>query len=84
MLATDALLAYGGLLAELSGDTVERLNQCLPRHWSHQNPIDIIGDADAGRYSQAVDLAVKDPATDGLLVILAPTGLTDPRPWPSR
>jgi len=78
VLATDALLAYGGLLAELSGDTVERLNQCLPRHWSHQNPIDIIGDADAGRYSQAVDLAVKDPATDGLLVILAPTGLTDP------
>ena len=23
-------------------------------------------------------IAVKDPATDGLLVILAPTGLTDP------
>jgi acetyltransferase len=78
VLATDALLADGGRLAELSADTMEQLNQCLPRHWSHQNPIDIIGDADAERYTKAVELAVKDPATDGLLIILAPTGLTDP------
>jgi acetyltransferase len=78
VLATDALLADGGRLAELSAGTIEGLNQCLPRHWSHQNPIDIIGDADAERYAKAVDLAVKDPSTDGLLIILAPTGPTDP------
>ena len=78
VLATDALLAEGGRLAELSKNTVERLDRFLPRHWSHQNPIDIIGDAGAERYAQAVDAAVKDPATDGLLVILAPTGLADP------
>ena len=78
VLATDALITEGGRLAELATASVERLNQCLPRHWSHRNPIDIIGDADAGRYSKAIDLAVKDPATDGLLVILTPTGLTDP------
>jgi acetyltransferase len=78
VLATDALLAGTGRLAELSAGTIEQLNQCLPRHWSHQNPIDIIGDAGAERYAKAVDLAVRDPATDGLLVILAPTGLTDP------
>ena len=78
VLATDALLADGGQLAELSAETMEGLNQCLPHHWSHQNPIDIIGDADAERYAKAVELAVKDPATDGLLIILAPTGPTDP------
>ncbi len=78
VLATDALLAEGGQLAELAPSTIEQLSGCLPRHWSHQNPIDIIGDAGAERYAKAVDLAVKDPATDGLLVILAPTGLTDP------
>ena len=77
VLATDALLAEGGQLAELAPSTVERLSGFLPRHWSHQNPIDIIGDAGAERYAQTVDLAVKDPATDGLLVILAPTGLSD-------
>jgi acetyltransferase len=78
VLATDALLGDGGRLTELSASTIEQLNQCLPRHWSHQNPIDIIGDADAERYVKAVDIAAKDPGTDGLLVILAPTGLSDP------
>jgi len=78
VLATDALLAEGGRLAELAPGTIEQLSGFLPRHWSHQNPIDVLGDASAERYSQAVDLAVKDPATDGLLAILAPTGLTDP------
>jgi acetyltransferase len=78
VLATDALLAEGGRLAELAQSTIEQLSGFLPRHWSHQNPIDIIGDAKAERYARAVDLGVRDPATDGLLVILAPTGLTDP------
>ena len=78
VLATDALLDEGGQLAELAPNTIEQLSTFLPGHWSHQNPIDIIGDAGAERFAKTVDLAVKDPATDGLLVILAPTGLTDP------
>ena len=78
VLATDALLAEGGELGELAPGTIEQLNGFLPRHWSHQNPIDMIGDANAERYAKTVDIAVKDPATDGLLVILAPTGLADP------
>ena len=77
VLATDALLSEGGQLAELAPGTIEQLSGFLPRHWSHQNPIDIIGDANAERYSKTIDVAVKDPATDGLLVILAPTGLAD-------
>ena len=77
VLATDALLSDGGQLAELAPNTIEQLSGFLPRHWSHQNPIDIIGDANAERYSKTIDIAVKDPATDGLLVILAPTGLAD-------
>jgi acetyltransferase len=78
VLATDALLGDGGHLAELSAETNERLNQSLPRHWSHHNPVDILGDANAERYAKTIELALNDPATDGLLVILAPTGLTDP------
>ena len=78
VLATDALLAEGGELGELAPSTIEQLNGFLPRHWSHQNPIDMIGDANGERYAKTVDIAIKDPATDGLLVILAPTGLADP------
>ena len=78
VLATDALLAEGGELGELAPSTIEELSGFLPRHWSHQNPIDMIGDANGERYAKTVDIAIKDPATDGLLVILAPTGLADP------
>ncbi len=78
VLATDALLGEGGRLTELSGETITQLNEFLPHHWSHQNPIDILGDASVERYAKAVGLAAKDPATDGLLVILAPQGVTDP------
>jgi acetyltransferase len=78
VLATDALLGEGGRLTELSGETITQLNEFLPRHWSHQNPIDILGDASVDRYAKAVQLAAEDPATDGLLVILAPQGVTNP------
>jgi acetyltransferase len=78
VLATDALISAGGALAELSEGTVTALNEILPRHWSHGNPIDILGDADPDRYTKALDIAVEDPNSDGLLVILTPQAMTDP------
>jgi acetyltransferase len=78
VLATDALLTNGGELAELSAGTIAQLDAFLPQHWSHQNPIDILGDASAASYGKAVALAIQDPATDGTLVILAPQAMTDP------
>jgi len=50
----------------------------LPPHWSHGNPIDILGDADPERYSQVLEIASKDPNSDGLLVALTPQAMTDP------
>ena len=78
VLATDALMALDGKLAELSPGTTEALNQILPPHWSHGNPIDILGDAGPERYAKAVEIAAKDPDSDGLLVIMTPQGMTDP------
>ncbi len=78
VLATDALISEGGELAELAPETVESLNQVLPPHWSHQNPIDIIGDAGPERYAKAVEIAAKDKNSDGLLVVLTPQGMTSP------
>ncbi|HBY78792.1 MAG TPA: acetyl CoA synthetase subunit alpha, partial [Cyanobacteria bacterium UBA11148] len=78
VLATDALIGAGGELAELSEETITDLNQILPPHWSHGNPIDILGDADPERYTKALEIAVKDPNSDGLLVILTPQAMTDP------
>src|SRR5262249_29070088 len=78
VLATDSLVANGGELAKLSETTLLKLNEFLPAHWSHGNPIDILGDADSERYANAIEIATQDPNSDGLLVALAPQGMTDP------
>jgi acetyltransferase len=38
----------------------------------------VLGDADPGRYGQALEVLAHDPNTDGLLVILTPQAMTDP------
>ena len=78
VLATDELITHGGTLAELSQETMEALNNLLPAAWSHNNPVDILGDASPMRYAKALDIAIKDPNSDGLLVILTPQAMTDP------
>jgi acetyltransferase len=78
VLATDALIMGGGELAELSPATMEAYNAVLPATWSHNNPVDIIGDASPERYAKALDIAAKDPNSDGMLVILTPQAMTDP------
>ena len=78
VLATDALISEGGELAPLSPQTMDELNQLLPTHWSHSNPIDVLGDADPNRYAKACEIALKNPDSDGLLAILTPQAMTDP------
>jgi acetyltransferase len=78
VLATDQLIADGGELSEISADTIQKLDEILPPAWSHNNPIDILGDADPARYAKALEIAGNDPNSDGLLVILTPQAMTDP------
>src|SRR5579871_4642061 len=78
VLATDALIAAGGELAAVSPETMAALNAFLPAHWSHNNPVDIIGDADPERYFKTVETLAADPSNDGLLLILVGQGMTDP------
>jgi acetyltransferase len=78
VLATDALVTDGGELAKLSDETMQDLNGFLPAPWSHGNPVDVLGDAGPERYEQAVEIAAKDPGSDGLLVVLTPQDMTDP------
>jgi acetyltransferase len=78
VLATDALITGGGELSEISDATMEELNAFLPGPWSHNNPIDIIGDAPPQRYAKALEVAARDEGSDGLLVILTPQAMTDP------
>lgn len=76
-LATDRLVLDGAEIAALSSESLDALNHLLPQHWSHGNPIDILGDADAMRYSKAVEIVLRDPLNDGVLVILTPQAMTE-------
>ena len=78
VMATDRAADLGMSLAELSQDTLKRLDAVLPVTWSQANPVDVIGDATPERYAQAVEICMQDPGVDGLLVILTPQAMTDP------
>jgi acetyltransferase len=78
VLATDALLPNGGELAAISDSTIQALSEFLSPYWSHANPIDVLGDASPKDYARALEIAISDPQSDGLLAILTPQGMTDP------
>ncbi|MBL9116685.1 MAG: acetate--CoA ligase family protein [Verrucomicrobiaceae bacterium] len=77
-LAVDALVHHGASLAELSPETIHALDACLPSHWSHGNPVDVLGDADPERFRQATKIVLSDPNIDGVLTILTPQAMTKP------
>ena len=75
VLATDAIVEQGARIAELVPQTIERLNDVLPAAWSHGNPIDVLGDASGGRYTQALEILSKDTNIDATLVLNCPTAV---------
>jgi len=78
VMATDIAADLGLVMAELTEATISQLNQTLPGIWSHGNPVDIIGDAQADRYRHAVKACLEDPNVDGVLTILTPQAMTKP------
>lgn len=77
VLATDALITGGGELTEISADTMKTLDTFLPGAWSHNNPVDILGDAGPDIYARTLEVAGNDPNSDGLLVVLTPQAMTN-------
>ena len=75
VLATDRLADLGGTLATLSAGTRSALDAVLPSTWSRGNPVDVIGDADAGRYGDALEILLTADDADAVLVMNCPTAL---------
>jgi len=69
ILCTDALVAAGLSLAELSPATRRGLTRALPPEASIANPVDMIASADGARYRRALDLVVRDQGVDGIVAI---------------
>jgi acetyltransferase len=78
VIATDSLIYSNGKIANLSKESINKLNSFLPVAWSHNNPVDILGDASPERYRKAIEVCVNDENVDSVLVILTPQAMTDP------
>ena len=78
VLALDQLAESSGVLADLSSTTLELLDGVLPSTWSRANPVDIIGDAPAERYRDAIRVVAADRDVDIVMVLNCPTGLASP------
>ncbi len=78
VLATDYLIGNGGRMAPLSEETMAKLNEILPPHWSHNNPVDVLGDATADIYRQALEACVHDVNVDGVLAIFTTQAVSEP------
>jgi len=63
-------------LYPLSAEQTGRLSEVLPRHWSKNNPIDIIGDATHERYQKVLKIADGFDA-DAIYVLVTPQFMTD-------
>jgi acetyltransferase len=77
VMATDALILGQGRLAELSQETLHKLDTVLPATWSRGNPVDIIGDAPTERYVRTLQILLDDAQSDAVLFIHAPTAIVE-------
>ncbi|MDR2188473.1 MAG: bifunctional acetate--CoA ligase family protein/GNAT family N-acetyltransferase [Azonexus sp.] len=77
-MAADRAGDLGIPLAELTNETMATLNKLMPQGWSHNNPIDIHGDATPERYRETLLAVIQDANVDSTLLMLSPQAMTDP------
>lgn len=78
VLCTDSCSANNIEIASLPDEIIEKLNKILPSAWSHNNPIDLIGDALAERYGKVFEILDKEKWFDFFIVLLTPQYMTQP------
>lgn len=64
-------------MAELTAETLKKLEEILPPAASWTNPIDILGDASPETYKKTLRIVCDDPNVDGALVLITPQQMTD-------
>jgi acetyltransferase len=77
VMATDAAIRAALRVPRLADATSDRLRKTLPATANVKNPVDVIGDARADRYTAALEAVLEDPNIDQVLVILTPQSMTD-------
>jgi acetyltransferase len=73
VLAADGLVDQGGCLAQLSTESLKRLNDLAPG-WSHGNPANLPGNTSAERYTEALQILLADQGVDAVLLLHCSNG----------
>jgi acetyltransferase len=78
VMAMDAMAQYGLESVQLSDASIDALDRILPAHWSHGNPVDILGDAGVERYAGVLEIILKERDLHALMVMFAPQAIAEP------
>jgi len=78
VMAVDAFSKWRREPAILTPETISKLSESLPPHWSHGNPVDVLGDAPPERFLEATRIILAASEVDGLIIVLSPQAMTDP------
>jgi len=76
ILAADACEREGLELPPLEYEIQEKLRSSVPPHASVHNPVDILGDAGAGRYRVGLEIGLSSEKVSGAIVIVTPQAMT--------
>jgi acyl-CoA synthetase (NDP forming) len=79
ILATDACVNLGLEIGSFSDETTRALRKILPPEASVQNPVDLIASAGPAEYKKSLEIVLKDPNVDALMVIFVAPVITNPQ-----
>jgi acetyl coenzyme A synthetase (ADP forming)-like protein len=75
-LAADALDEFGLKMADLTGETQDRLRAVTPKGALVGNPVDMLGGPQAEMYADAIRVLLQDPGVDMILALFVPQAIT--------
>lgn len=86
---TDYIIERGKTLYTLTEEEIKALSEILPSNWSHNNPIDIIGDARSDRFESVLERIDSFEGIGLVYLLITPQMMTDTlniaklleRPW---
>ncbi len=77
VISADAIKKEGLNLADFSEAARKKLQSKLPPASAVANPVDVLGDALADRYADAMEIVLSENNVDALLVVLTPQVMTE-------
>lgn len=76
VLSVDASVEHRLKLAKIEPKATQQLAKILPPAASSHNPIDILGDADAIRYRETLQILIKEKSISSIIVLITPQVMT--------